>query len=125
MSTFDKDFEKALAAAGSKPKRRIKKQHRKTVGSHKQACSRAIADYKRALGKTFAVSEVDGYEDSDSTTVQGDIVVKVLKTSEDDVCHGDDEYIDPYWNVEVLSGPPRALALRSTWVYGPTYKVKS
>lgn len=88
-----------------------------------EACNRAQRDHERAIGKKFVVDEVDGYVNDDMTTC-GPAVVRVRKTSTSDICRVMDDFVDPVWDVDVVTGSEVCKKLRSTWVYGPTYNLK-
>jgi hypothetical protein len=95
--------------------------------------ARALRDYVKHRGRVLVADEVDGYdEDDDSEPGWFDppIRVRVLPTSLADVTRGDREWIDPYWDVEVVGHPPRhrvvsgdGRTIRSVWVYGTSYSV--
>jgi hypothetical protein len=104
------------------PKIPRSKRSRKLL-TRAEACSRAQRDHERAIGKKFVVDEVDGYINDDSTTC-GPAVVRVRKTAPSDICRVMDDFVDPVWDVEVVTGDDTCRRLRSAWVYGPTYNLK-
>lgn len=90
------------------------------------ALARAKADYRAALGTTITTTSLTGYVgDTDSQQDYDGIpvVVRVLPTADEDLNHVCDDWLDPYWNVEVVS--PDNLNLRSAWTYGPSYRLTS
>jgi len=80
-----------------------------------------LGDYKRALGRTFIVNWVEGYIGEDSVEAKGPATVKVLHTSPSDLNTLNDGWHDPCWDVRVLQGAPEVLALRSPYIYAPSY----
>lgn len=81
--------------------------------------SRAVADYRAAAGKVFWTHVVTGYgawpespDDSDTFRLDKPILVRVSATlmdhrsSREDVLHWNDEWLDPIWEVDILSGLP-------------------
>ena len=125
MAKLHNLYQKLIGAVRRAGSQKVDRSTRIREHSYEEACELAMQDYKRVLGKKIIVDEVDGYEGSDSTTASGEIIAKVLKTNRSDICRQVDEFIDPYWDVKVISGPPAAMKLRSTWVYGPSYKIKN
>lgn len=85
--------------------------------------SKAVDDYKKALGTVITVTTLSGYnEHDDCIAVDGiPFEVRVLDTPESDLRHWVDEYLDPYWNVEPVKEYAELNPLRSFWTYGPSY----
>lgn len=88
--------------------------------------ARARVDYSRHLGRELLVQVVYGYRGDDSVDCfpvrGGELRVRVAPTSDGDLCHWNDEWLDPYWNVEVLSTEdPGVAGARSFWIFGPSY----
>jgi hypothetical protein len=102
--------------------RRFVRKGARKVRSYAEAATRAMEDHRRAVGKTFMVKEVDGYIGNDSVTCGGRIKVRVQKTATDDVTRVVDNFVDPYWDVEVVAGPKKCRHVRSAWVFGPSYE---
>lgn len=86
---------------------------------------KALADYRAALGTIITVKMITGYNDSDdSIDIDGiDARVRVVETPEDDLYHWVDEYLDPYWNVELVEPIAEVAGLRSLWTFGPSYRL--
>jgi hypothetical protein len=91
-----------------------------------EALARARADYQAALGTIIEVRTLSGYVgDSDiQQDYDGDqpFMVRVLATADDDLHHVNDDWLDPYWNVEVVSPD---VNLRSCWTFGPSYHIEA
>jgi hypothetical protein len=104
-----------------------------------EAIAKARADYASAVGTIIEVPTLYGYSGEDSCEWHFDepIRVLVLPTSEGDITRMQDNFIDPYWNVEVVesilkpeaqrfiwNGEPRPLPAdaRSFWVDGLSYE---
>ena len=83
--------------------------------------ARALADYARHLGKVVEVGFVSGYHGDDSVEILGPFLVKVTKTSQGDILHWNDEWLDPYWNVTPVGKYPELNGVRSFWANGPSY----
>lgn len=91
--------------------------------------ARATADHKAVAGRMFSVTEINGYggypdspDDSDYFKLDNPIVVRVRqKPTKDDLLRWQDEWLDPIWEVDVISGLPENLAgmyKRFTWIDG-------
>lgn len=98
------------------------------VVSADEARARARADYETHLGQVIEVQFLEGYVGDDSQEWRSDppFLVKVIETDAESLNHWCDEFLDPYWNVEVIDDrgvvPPEAHS-HSFWVYGPSYEV--
>jgi len=83
----------------------------------------ARTDYQRALGTVIEVTWVYGYTNDDSVEIQCDppAKVRVLETPDEDLRHWVDEWLDPFWNIE-LSEPHPAIGanVRGLWTFGHT-----
>jgi hypothetical protein len=95
--------------------------------------ARALRDYMEHRGRILIADEVSGYDEHDDSEpgwLDPPIRVRVLPTRLSDVLHGDREWTDPYWDVEVVGHPPQhrvvsgdGRTIRSLWVYGTSYSV--
>ena len=86
--------------------------------------SKALADYNIALGSVITVESFTGYIGDDSIDVLKPMTCRVIETPESDLLHWNDEWLDPYWNVEPVGElPEEAKGMRSMWVFGPSYQV--
>ena len=88
--------------------------------------AKAVADFKAMVGEIITVTSVTGYDDHDnSQDFYGEFKVKVTSTPESDIRHWCDEFLDPYWNVDIVEPVPDVLkGCRSFWTYGPSYEAK-
>lgn len=88
--------------------------------------ARALDDYQRALGTVVEVLWVTGYpvgKHGDSVDVAGPFRVRVLPTSQVDIEHWNDEWLDPYWNIEPAQHYPELDGLTSLWAFGTSYSL--
>lgn len=87
--------------------------------------ARAREDFTRHLGRELLVPVVYGYAGDDSVEcfpAQAQALrVRVTDTDDRDLTHWNDDYLDPYWNVDVLSQDPSVDGVRSFWIHGPSY----
>jgi hypothetical protein len=81
----------------------------------------ANQEFKAHLGKLLKVEYLCGYSDNDSADVACEAIVRVVPTPETDILHWNDEWLDPYWDVELIEGDERARSLRSIWIDGPSH----
>lgn len=90
----------------------------------------AIADYEEVLGKEIFVSEFSAYIDETSIDFNLPVPVKakVVKTPELDIIHLNSEWLDPYWNIQILKIPESVLVkypelekITSPWMFGDSY----
>jgi Inorganic Pyrophosphatase len=99
------------------------------IATREEAEQRAEQDYNSAVNKIWKVEYVSGFAESgDSIDVFGPFIVQVLpETDRWHVLNWNDDYLDPYWEVEVLSGPEEAMeVIRQAGEYvmhGRTYHV--
>ena len=84
-------------------------------------------DYQTALGTVIEAPCVYGYREEDSVDIQCDppARVRVIATPPDDLAHWCDDWLDPYWNVELAEPDSRLDGVRSLWVFAPSYNVKT
>jgi len=85
----------------------------------------AQADYSSVLGKRLRVTTLHSPEAELSAPAGRHFVVRITETPPADIVHwADDEFLDPYWNIEVLSGhdlvPP---GVDPSWIYGRTWHI--
>jgi hypothetical protein len=87
--------------------------------------AQALKDYHEAFGTIMTVRSLTGYQDDGSYDFDGpEYRVRVVDTPENDLYHWCDEYLDPYWNVELVEPMPDELkGYRNFWTYGQSYKV--
>jgi hypothetical protein len=85
-----------------------------------------LADYKAVLGRQILVAELNGYVDDDlhDFSLASSALVKVVGTDKQDLFHQvDREWIDPYWNLELLEPHPDLKDARSLWMFGTSYSL--
>ncbi len=90
-----------------------------------EAYAMARADFQAALGTILRPAYVYGFKDEDTSDAytDGTVALRVIATPREDLEHTVDDWLDPYWNVEVVEDPGGLLAgMRSLWTYGPSYQ---
>lgn len=96
--------------------------------TYDEARQAALHDYTAALGKTLRPDWVVGYVESHSIDVATDrkVSVRVVATDMRDLAHDTGGFLDPYWNIEVVSDPEgRTSGMRSLWMFGPAKEYQS
>ena len=85
--------------------------------------AKVLADHETFKGKVILAKVVSGYRGEDSVEVYVDPPVRcrVEPMAKNDICHWNDEWLDPYWDIEVLEDRPELRGLRSTWTFGRSY----
>jgi hypothetical protein len=97
----------------------------------------ALEDYKKVVGKTFFVQEFSAYVNSEfmpyesvDFSLEEPVKAKVVGTSEADVLHWNDEWLDPYWDLEILEIPaamlaehPKLAKMASVYMFGDSYSL--
>lgn len=90
--------------------------------------ARVREDFARHNGRDLLVPVVYGYRGDDSVDCYPEqaheIRVRVTATAEEDLAHWTDGFLDPYWNVDVLSRDPSVDGARSFWIFGPSYELE-
>ena len=79
----------------------------------------ARLDYELNQGAELTMSCVSAYVDEDSQDFGGPLQVRIEKTQDSDLMNSTDEYLDPYWDLEVVS----PFTGSSPWGHGPSYRV--
>lgn len=97
------------------------------VSNTAEAIAKARQDYKNIVGQIIYPAWLYGYVgDTDQTVdlyVGFKVGVRVVETSDDSVTHLNDEFCDPYWDVEIVDDPDGiASNLRSAWIHGISYE---
>jgi hypothetical protein len=84
-----------------------------------------IEDYQKILGETIFVSDLTGYVDDNTVDfgLKKPAKVKVVKTSMDSLLHWNDEWLDPYWELELVEPHPALKGVRSLWMFGDSYSL--
>lgn len=89
--------------------------------------SLVLNDYNQILGKEILCTSVHCYVGVDCIEISfpQPLKFKVTETVESDLFHWNDEWIDPYWNVEPIDNIPEVgeEKPRSFWVYGVSYNI--
>lgn len=85
----------------------------------------AIDDYKQVLGRPIFVLELHGYRDGCSLDIGLDTPakVKVVKTDEQSILHWNGDWLDPYWELELLKPHPTLAGIRSLYMFGDSYSL--
>ena len=85
--------------------------------------ARVLTDYQHMLDKTVLVRVVSGYRGNDSVDIRLNppAKVRITRTEEASLKHWDDDWCDPYWEVEVVEPHPQLEGIRSTWISGNCY----
>lgn len=83
----------------------------------------ALADFAEHIGVAIKVETIFGPNGDCFAPPTQSFTVRVVSTPEDDLCHWNDEYLDPYWNVEVLDNCGVATP-DWPWIYGPSYLLR-
>ena len=84
----------------------------------------ALAEHAAAVGRYFKVTWITGYRGDDQIDQYLDepLLVRVTKTNEDSILHWNDEWLDPYWDVEIIGALPEDLkGGQSWWIDGPCH----
>lgn len=84
----------------------------------------ALEDYERARGRIVEVPYLSGYSGDMSVDVRGPFLVWVDKTTENEILHWNDEWLDPYWNVRPVQPYEELKGLRSLWAFGKSYSLE-
>jgi hypothetical protein len=97
------------------------------AASWQDAEQRAHRDFNAVVGHSFRVREIETIDGTVSCPGEG-CLVTVVHTRESDIVRSvDDEHLDPYWNVELLSPSRESLGIqvpdRSVWIYGRSYRI--
>lgn len=90
----------------------------------------ALADYQAGLGKIFKVTELTGHADDGDPRSDGyfDVslkqpaIVRLIDTDEEALKRWVYEWLDPYWDFELVEDHPELpKQIRTLWGYGPSY----
>lgn len=89
----------------------------------------AVRFHAQHVGHLIRAAYLCGYDKHDDSVdyaCNPPVVVRVLPMRpHEGILHWNDEWLDPYWDVEVVSGEGRALTLRSTWIDGPSINAET
>lgn len=82
----------------------------------------ALKEFSEYKGKILLATVLLGYENDDSKSwhVDPPILVRVLETDKSSIFHWNDDWLDPYWDVELLEDRPEFKNASSFYVDGPS-----
>lgn len=109
------------------PKGEIRAAARRAA-RQKDVHARIKADFKAIKGRTILVSELTGYVGDDYVDflLRTPATMRVDSTPEGDLLHQvDRDWIDPYWNLELLVPHPELEGASGLWMYGTSYDLDS
>ena len=90
----------------------------------------ALQDHARHVGKVVMVRELTAYpgtsDDSQDFVFDPPLAVRVLPSSSKEVIHWVDEWLDPYWDVEIVdtAHPNLPDGLEHPWMFGISYNTE-
>lgn len=94
--------------------------------TYTEAVNAAKADFEQAKGTVIRPEIITVYVGNDSVDIEanGTVSCRVLDTSDDDLRHDTGGFLDPYWNVEIVSDDSGVLPsdYRNPWVFGPAHE---
>lgn len=86
-------------------------------------------DYAAVLGRPILVSQFTGYNKDDNSVdfnLDPPLLARVTETREQDLFHFAGEgWIDPYWDLERLEVRDELYKIRTLWMFGPSYNLKT
>ena len=88
----------------------------------------ARKDHAEHVGKVLTVKNIQGYigDESGDFCCNPPAKVRVLPCAHpEDLEHWVDEWLDPYWDVELVEPHPQLEGARSFWIYGISYNAKT
>lgn len=82
-----------------------------------EAITKARVDFANVVGTVIEAPTLYGYSEEDSHEWHYDepIRVLVLPTRDEDITRVCDNFVDPYWDVEVVESTLKPEAQRFTW----------
>jgi hypothetical protein len=85
-----------------------------------------LRDFDEIKGRVLLVSHLTGYKGDDSIDIDltTPAKVRVSATPESDLFHQIDDWVDPYWNLELVEPHPELADVRSLWMFGHSYSIK-
>ena len=96
-----------------------------------QAIEWALDDYRRVAGRVLQARSITGYIDDNSVDIdvphdQPPLRVLVLPMDQSGILHWNDEWLDPYWDVDLVEPHPSIPeGFRTGWLHGTSYNVKT
>jgi hypothetical protein len=90
-----------------------------------EAHTKIKADFAAVVGKVILVLEFTGYRNDNMMSFRCDgVKARVTPTNDADLFHAPDlEWIDPYWNLDLIDPPAEWSDLTSCWMYGTSYNI--
>lgn len=90
---------------------------------------KAITAYEAVAGKVILITDLDGYVDDRQVEIhlEQPALARVVKLGSesavrDNVLHWtDDDWIDPYLDLEILTKHPELATLSSCWIFGHSF----
>lgn len=85
-----------------------------------------LRDFNEIKGCILLVHQLTGYQDDHSIDfdLRTPAKVRVTATPQSDLFHQIDDWVDPYWNLELVEPHPELEGIRSLWMFGHSYSVK-
>jgi hypothetical protein len=86
---------------------------------------RALADYQEVKGKLVQISQIYGYLDDEDWEgpVDSTVIVRVTDTPENEIRRWRDDWLDPIYDVEIVTSGTLPDGLRSCWIHGKSYNL--
>lgn len=88
---------------------------------------RARADFDTHTGRVILATTVAGYIGNDSVEIHCNPPARLRvcgssgSSLHEDLTHWNDNWLDPYWDVELAAPHPALTDARSLWTFGPSY----
>lgn len=92
----------------------------------------ALEDHAQMVGKTIFVRQFTAYymDGSVDFSLEEPVKAKMLPTPEMDILHWNDDWLDPYWDLEILEIPkkmlvdhPKLANITSPYMFGDSYSL--
>lgn len=89
---------------------------------------KARAEYRSVVGKLVRIHCVDAWDSKRHENVTVELnppaVGRILETDDEYVTRwGDEVWLDPWWNVEILEKRPELEGLEGFYVYGTSWSI--
>jgi hypothetical protein len=79
-------------------------------------------DLEAVRGRVFLARDVDGFVGDDSVHFELEPPAKV-RVIGGQITHWVDDWIDPYWDIELVVPHPQLVGVRSLWCAGICYRL--
>lgn len=84
--------------------------------------AKVAADLEDMKGKTFFVTKISGYVDSDSVDIALSSPAKItISDDSSSLKNWNDHWCDPYWSVSLCEPHQDLVDVRSLWIHGHSY----